>query len=46
MFSPANAVYEILIGLGCLGTAVTLAITIPFICSMIITEKEEKERLS
>jgi len=46
LHSPANAVYEILIGLGCLGTLLSIAISLPFVYAMIATDKEERERLS
>ena len=44
VYSPANAVYEILIGVGCLGGLIGAVITIPFIVSMLVTSKEDAER--
>jgi len=44
LYSPANAIYEIIIGYSCLGTFFGMIIGIPICYAMYVTSKEERER--
>ena len=44
LYSPANAIYEILIGLGCLGMLFGTVVTIPLMYAMYVSSQEDKGR--
>jgi hypothetical protein len=44
LYSPANAIYEIIIGYGCLATLFGTILSIPLAYSMYVTSQEEQER--
>jgi hypothetical protein len=43
-YSPANAIYEVTIGLSCLATLFICVISVPTFFALMYDSKEQKER--